>query len=77
MLYAVLASSHDKASDDFKQMVISIVDQVNESTNDKDRKMMKRVSKSSYNWKHVQNILNKEYDGKIIEELGEIQTPKD
>jgi hypothetical protein len=58
-------------------MVISIVDQVNESTNDKDRKMMKRVSKSSYNWKHVQNILNKEYDGKIIEELGEIQTPKD
>jgi hypothetical protein len=74
LLFAVLGSGQDKASDDFQEMVVSVVDKINSSP--RHQKEIEQYKRKNYDWKPVQNILKHEFDGKIIECLGSVESNK-
>jgi len=51
MLFAVLGSGQDKSSEDFKEMVVSLVDQINSCP--KKQKEIDHYKKFNYDWRPI------------------------
>jgi len=63
LLFNILASKMDKESEDFKDLVVVLVDHVNQ---DKNADRVKKTMKNDSRLNQINNILVNEYDGKKI-----------